>query len=425
MVQSVSTNNFGPAKWVVNPVAYLGTHTTISSAIASASAGDTIAIMPATYTEDLTLVPGINLTAWGSDSSQGGSGNVNVIGKMTLTTDGTVTIYGIQLQTKSDYCVEVTGSAASRVELTNCYINCSNNTGLHLTSSGTGAYISLENCNGDTGITGISFLTQTNGSIFINDSFITNSGSSTTANAISGGFLSIQYSTFFGIFSSSNAANISFSNSLFQSVNNTTLTLTGTGSHNLQYVNLNSGTASTINISSGGTVGILNSIVGSSNANVFTGSGSITYYNITFPTNNNVNTSTTLAASAQGIVGNSPRNGAIGEQYVTTGNPSLTSTVTSIVGNITLTPGVWDISGIVNFIATTGTVAQAGISTTTSFVGPGDQYGNMIFAFTQVTISIPCFRVIITTNTTYNLLAQANFVSGGSCFGRISAVRTG
>src|SRR5437868_6166835 len=141
MAQQVSTNNFGPSKFIVTPAStpWLGTHTTIASAITSASAlggNQTIAILPGTYTENLTLAPGINLTAWGSDSSQGGAGTVVIVGKLSFSSAGTVNIYGIQLQTNSDYCVEVTGAAASRVELTNCYVNCTNNSGLHLTSSG-------------------------------------------------------------------------------------------------------------------------------------------------------------------------------------------------------------------------------------------------------------------------------------------------
>ena len=116
-----SINYFSPAKWVVCTVAGEGTHTTIASAITSASSGDTIVIMPGTYTEDPTLKAGVNLCAFSSDSGLNPISNTlsNVIiqGKCTMTTAGTVTITGVQLQTNSDYFLAVTGSAASIVNL--------------------------------------------------------------------------------------------------------------------------------------------------------------------------------------------------------------------------------------------------------------------------------------------------------------------
>ena len=48
-------NLFGTARFIVNPTAGLGNYTTIQAAITAASAGDTIFIMPAVYTENLTL----------------------------------------------------------------------------------------------------------------------------------------------------------------------------------------------------------------------------------------------------------------------------------------------------------------------------------------------------------------------------------
>jgi pectin methylesterase-like acyl-CoA thioesterase len=60
---ALSTNNYGPAKFIVSSSAANGTHTTIAAALTSASTGDTIFIRPGTYTENLTLKAGVNLTA--------------------------------------------------------------------------------------------------------------------------------------------------------------------------------------------------------------------------------------------------------------------------------------------------------------------------------------------------------------------------
>lgn len=428
--QQLSTNTFGPAKFIVTPAAtpWLGTHTTISSAITSAHAlggNQTIAILPGTYTENPALQAGINLTAWGCDSSQGGTGSVIISGKLSFSSAGTINIYGIQLQTNGDYCVEVTGSAASRIELTNCYINCTNNTGLHLTSSGTGSYISCLNCNGDIGTTGISLFTASSGSIFINDSFISNSGGSSTSSSASGTFGGFfQYSVMSFPFTSTSSGTTLFQN-CFIGLTNATAITSSAGTIIVNACLIQTGTSTAVVINSPGSSQISLSNIASSNASVMSGTGGGNLSYNYFPQTRNITFTSFTNSAAQGVVGIAPFVGAIGETLPATGNPTLTTTVTSTVATITLTPGTWSISGIVNFIATTGTSATAGISTNTTFVNQGDQYGNFIGAFAQVTISIPSSVVTVLTNTAYNLLANATFVAAGSCFGRISAVRSG
>ena len=111
---ALSTNNYGPAKFIVDASAANGTHTTIAAALTSASSGDTIFIRPGTYTENLTLKAGVNLCAFDCDDL---TPNVTISGKATFTAAGTVTISGIRLQTNSDFLLAVTGSAASIVHL--------------------------------------------------------------------------------------------------------------------------------------------------------------------------------------------------------------------------------------------------------------------------------------------------------------------
>ncbi len=125
-------NPMSSSRWIVDPLGFNGTHTTIASAITSATSGDTIFLLPGTYTENLTLAAGVNLTAYNCDST---TPNVTISGKCTFTGAGTVSISGIRLQTNSDFLLAVTGSAASIVNLIDCYLNCTNNTGISYTSS--------------------------------------------------------------------------------------------------------------------------------------------------------------------------------------------------------------------------------------------------------------------------------------------------
>src|SRR5512135_3481216 len=122
MALKTADNNFGTAKFIVSGAYSDGcTHITIASALTDASSGDTIFIRPGTYTENLTLKAGVNLTAFTGDGSLNTTSNVVILGKCTMTTAGTVNISGVQLKTNSDFFLAVTGSANSIVNLNSCF----------------------------------------------------------------------------------------------------------------------------------------------------------------------------------------------------------------------------------------------------------------------------------------------------------------
>lgn len=281
---ALATNNYGTAKFIVDASAANGTHTSIATALTSASSGDTIFIRPGTYTENLTLKAGVNLTAYVCDST---TPNVIISGTCTYTAAGTVSISGIRLQTNSAALLAITGSAASIVNLVECYLNCTNNTGITYSTANTSAQLTIFNCNGNLGTTGIGLFTHTStGTMDIVAGRYTNSGASTTTSSCStGSNANLRYAAFAFPFSATNSGNIFFSycNINTSAQNATCFTSAGTGVSIGMASHFESGSASALSIGSGTTFGIYDPCsFTSSNTNAITGAGAITYGSLTF-----------------------------------------------------------------------------------------------------------------------------------------------
>jgi hypothetical protein len=134
-----------------------------------------------------------------------------------------------------------------------------------------------------------------------------------------------------------------------------------------------------------------------------------------------------------------PPAGFIGQQIrnqVAEGAVSLAVTGTFYtVTSIDLTPGIWDISFVCKITQqSSGTAArcQAGIATATNsntgWVQGDNAYDSPPPLFNQYGrgISIPAYRVLVSSTTTYFLTANAGFTSGTyAAGGRLSAVRVG
>lgn len=296
MVQQLSTNTYGTAKWIVSSTLSNGTHSTIAAALTSASSGDTIFIRTGTYTENLTLKAGVNLAAFDCDAL---TPNVTIVGKATFTAAGTVSISGIRLQTNSDFFLAVTGSAASIVNLNNCYLNCSNNTGISFTSSSGSSSISIYNSILALGTTGIAYWVSTGaGGISCTSCVFANAGNSTTASSNSAGSVTLFQCNYGGSLSTSSSGICNIYNSYLVGATNTNvLTTAGTGVNAIQNSALYSGSASTISVGSGTTILLANSGIDSTNTNAITGSGTLNYANISF-----TNTSKTINPTTQSCV---------------------------------------------------------------------------------------------------------------------------
>lgn len=267
-----------------------GDFTTISAALTAATSGQTIFIMPGTYTENPMLKAGVNLVAYNADAF---TPNVIIVGKATLSTAGTVSASGIRFKTNSDFCISVTGSAASILQLINCNIEASNNTAINFTSSNSSSIVSIDTCALSIDTTGISIYSMSSvGLLSMINCYSSNSGS-TTSSSNSAGSVQIFHSNIVFPISTSSTGITTLTNTNGNSGNTTFLTTAGSGINTILNSNMASGTASTISIGAGTTVLMALCAVTSSNTNAITGSGILNAGIITFTgASSTINTTT-------------------------------------------------------------------------------------------------------------------------------------
>lgn len=267
------------AKYVVDPTANVGTHQTITAALAAANSGQTIFIRPGTYTENPTLKAGVNLTAFECDAY---NPSVTIVGKCTATFAGVCALSGITLQTNADYCVSVSGAAATVVNLKDCYILLNNANGLQLSSSSGSSKLQLFDCRGNTNTTGIAYFDNSGaGAIKFFGGVYENDGASSTTSTISGSgsvnFLGVDY--FDNPITTSSTSNLLADSTNFLRP----LIVNGTGAANgLEQCSIASGAASALTVGAGATVTIDSTAINSSNTNAITGAGSLVYSGLTF-----------------------------------------------------------------------------------------------------------------------------------------------
>jgi hypothetical protein len=430
MAQQLSTNTFGVAKWVVSPNATQGTHTTISAAIASAAAGDTIYIRDGQYTENPSISKSLNLVALNGDQY---FPSVAIIGTVTISPSATVGVNfsGISLQTNGSNFLVVGGSSNSSITFNNCFLNASNATGFSYTNSG-GTVVSFYNCLSAGGSNAL-FASSGGAGLYFKGCQLL---ASTVASTISAGTLTmLQTETIFPI-TSSGTASLILTGCSFAPVNAIALTVGGTGAHVSKFCSYSSGTASAISISASCTLNSVASIISSTNTNAITGAGTLQDVLTSFVNGSTtlINTTTQVGGVAQGGVFQAPSAGYIGEQirgYNGSGQTMSNNSVTNIT-SIALTAGIWDISTVL-LVSTTGlsTQAQGGISATnnTFSLTIVDAYQTISYASlsgAQYGINIPAYRVTLTAGATYYLNALCLFTTGACTgFGRISATRVG
>lgn len=425
-------SGYGTAKFIVSTVPGQGTHTTLAAAMAAASAGDTI-FLRTNVTENVTITPGVNISAWLS----GPLNTPTIIGTLTMSGAGTSNISRITLQTNSAPFLIVSGSAASIINLNNCFLNCTNNTGITYTSSSSSSQILITNCSGNIGTTGISlFSSSSAGSIAIDTSMFSNTGGTSTASTISSGVVNVNNSTFTFPIDPSSTGAIGFLGSTIDTSaqNVTSITTSGTGNSTIRTSVISSGTASSISVGSGTTVTLLDSIIASTNTNAITGAGTLGYVGITFSASSQkINTTTQTGGLMQGGQTQAPSAGFIGQQITNSATAVATASSTPItITSISLTPGIWDISSICSATATGGaatmTTHASGIGTVNNTLSGtlGIDYFQTNVIDTVKSSAVPQIRATLTATTTYYLVAFNTYAST-TCptNGRITATRVG
>lgn len=282
------------AKWIVNPAGSSAgaNQTTIAAALAAASAGDTIFVMPATYTENLTMKAGVNLVGFNGDQL---IANVLIVGKITASFSGQASISGIRLQTGGDYAIQITGSNTLTLFITDCNIIGSDNDA-----------ISINNANSDVVIrycsenisTGFKFFDLAAGFLHIDSNYC--SGSSITSSTAEAGNLLMNYTTISNPIAVSGTciAEINFCNFDTSLANILGLSLGSSASQTLDSTVFSSGTEASLAVITNAVLS--NCSFDSTNVNPVTNSGTVQISNISF-TNTGVGISPTISSLKQQV----------------------------------------------------------------------------------------------------------------------------
>ena len=240
-----------------------GDFLTLAAAMASATSGTTIFLKPGTYTENVTLKAGVNITAFTCDAY---TPNVTISGTLTASFSGNVSISGIKLQTNgTNPFLNVTG--ASGVIFINCFFNCTTNTGM--ITSNASANITCYSCQSSS-ISNFTLFNLINiGSLNFYGCVLRNTGNSTTASTTAAGVVAFNNTYCEFVLTTSSGGTLDIRNSLITSVGaaTTAITTAGTGNSLITLTKILSGSSSAVSIGTGTMVAMSNCVVDSTNTN--------------------------------------------------------------------------------------------------------------------------------------------------------------
>lgn len=326
MTIQTSDNKFGVARWIVDPLPGLGTHTSIQAAINTAIAGETIFIRPDNYTGDLTLKAGVNLCSFECESQDE---QVKIIGTVSFSTAGEVSISGIAFETVGAYAIENTSTGT--IVFSNCLIIAEDNSAINVTN-GT---IRFNDCEGDIRNTGISFFECSGGQLSFRRCRLINSAVSTTSSPITGGLVSFLFTTsLFPITLSGTTASLQCGHSTFQTDASTIITQNSTGPLiTLRHCTLINTTAPVLSIGAGAAAKLMQcDIISQGSPAVITGSGTLQYCLLSFETNSGINV-TTLSPLGYLPIVNPVNPGFLAFKSAVTTNATGAGTIFPIVCN--------------------------------------------------------------------------------------------
>jgi len=277
---TVTVYSYTPANWIVDATANKGTHQTIATATASASAGDTIFIREGTYTESFTAKAGVSYVALATN-------NVIINGVVTMNTAGIMTFTGIQFSNTTGNCVVVSGSSSIGATFYSCFFNIK--TGIAISNSNSSATVILSNC--QIVNSSAQFISWSAGTLELSNCIETSSVTPTASSITGGGFI-VQNCYLISSFAIS--TNCTFTDSYFDSssLSVTPLVFTGTATTTINQSKVLGGTASAISIGSSYALAVTNLTISSSNTNAIAGSGALQYSDISFSTSSSTIQST-------------------------------------------------------------------------------------------------------------------------------------
>lgn len=244
------------------------------------------------YTENVTLVDGINLVGFGAQTI--------ILGKLTFSTAGIASVDNLVIQTNGDFALVMGGSSSSIFVGKSMGITASNNTGISYTNPNAASIMAFFNCSLNVSAPGFSLYSMTSpGSVLFFRTDLQNGGLTTTAANNSAGTVLWQGCVMSCPHSTTATGNIGVSQCRFDCTlsNSTCITTAGTGVANVFNSELFSGTSPCMNIGAG-TMSLVSHVCAtSSNTNVFTGAGTLNYAYISFggsSSGHNVTTETAL-----------------------------------------------------------------------------------------------------------------------------------
>jgi len=283
---SITINPMATARLIVDQNAGNGTNTTIMGAMALARSGDTIFILPGTYTENVDMLSGVALAAYSSD---GINGNVVILGRVRLAGNGTCSFAGLQLKTNGNYAIELTGNAT--MNFVDCNIVANDFTAIHVNNAV--GQINLDQCIGGNAGNNPFFAVDL-GVLEVSDSFIGNSSSSATAICTCAGTFNCFTTHFDYSVTTSGTGSVNYYFSRFHTAgfNGVGLTLVGTGGATIEECVFQTGSGVAVTVGAGCNCNFQNNVVDSTAANAITGAGAINYANNSFVNNSNIATTT-------------------------------------------------------------------------------------------------------------------------------------
>lgn len=373
----MNVNPMSVTRWIVDSLGFNGTHQTIQSAITSASSGDTIAVMDGTYVEDPVLKAGVDLVAYTADAFEP---NVIIQGNLQASFAGVVSMSGIQIETNSNYCLSVTGSNNTVVNMYDCYINCLNHDGINFTSSSSSSGININLSHTEINNSAYKLFNHSAaGGLAFRWSGVGNSAASSVASVCSGsGVLSFQDCNVNIPIVTSGSSSFGMWNCIEDTVlaGAISLTLGGTGANVVYNNTINSGTQTGIYVGSGATVGADLNVINSSATNAIDGPGTFNYSLISMIGSSskinatNQNSGTALIGAVQTTLPASyPYTTLATDNVILVDTSSAANTINLMTGpkagqsyrikdrngnattnNITITPATGNIDGASNYV---------------------------------------------------------------------------